>query len=68
MNITTLDLLDTDTGVEVEVIDYDTGKYIGLINVNLNASGKLIIEHKVYDEPMDTELQQGNPTRKETQQ
>ena len=50
MNITTLDILDTDTGAEVEVIDYDTGKYIGLINVNLNSSGKLIIEHKVYDD------------------
>jgi hypothetical protein len=55
MRITTLDILDTDSGVEVEVIDYDTDKYLGRINVNLNAFGKLIIEHKVYDEPLDTE-------------
>ena len=57
MRITTLDILDTDSGVEVEVIDYDTDKYLGRINVNLNAYGKLIIEHKVYDEPLDTESQ-----------
>jgi hypothetical protein len=55
MRITTLDILDTDSGVEMEVIDYDTDKYLGHINVNLNALGKLIIEHKVYDEPLDTE-------------
>jgi hypothetical protein len=57
MRITTLDILDTDSGVEVEVIDYDTDKYLGRINVNLNTFGKLIIEHKVYDEPLDTESQ-----------
>jgi hypothetical protein len=55
MRITTLDILDTEIGVEVEIIDYDTDKYLGRINVNLDRKGKLVIEHKVYDEPLDTE-------------
>ena len=55
MRITTLDILNTDIGVEVEVVDYDTDKYLGRINVNLDGKGKLVIEHKVYDEPLDTE-------------
>ena len=55
MRITTLDILNTDIGVEVEVIDYDTDKYIGRINVNLDGKGKLVIEHQVYDKPLDTE-------------
>ena len=55
MRITTLDILNTDIGVEVEVIDYDTDKYLGRINVNLNGKGKLVIESQVYDKPLDTE-------------
>ena len=47
MRITTLDILNTDIGVEVEVIDYDTDNYLGRINVNLDGKGKLVIEHQV---------------------
>ena len=59
MRITTLDILNTDIGVEVEVIDYDTDNYLGRINVNLDGKGKLVIEHQVYDEPLDTDTTKG---------
>ena len=54
MRITTEDILDTDSGVEVEIIDYRTDNCLGSINVNLDSKGKLVITHQVCDEPLDT--------------
>ena len=54
MRITTEDILDTDSGVEVEIIDYRTDNCLGSICVNVDSQGKLVITHQVYDEPLDT--------------
>ena len=63
LRITTRDILDTDKwmfthvgllrhaparkGVWVEIIDSDTDRHIGRININLDVNGKLVIEHEV---------------------
>lgn len=45
--ITTLDILDTDGGVDIEIVDYHSSRLLGHINVDLDSKGDLVIKERV---------------------